>query len=349
MTAVATVAGDRCSVLHLAILTIFTKISCLLYSCLKFIARLAIRVFCRKIIINQPDLLKIKGPVLLACNHPNSFLDSVILDTLFEQPVWSLARGDVFKKPFIIRMLSTLKILPVYRTSEGVENLSENYKTFEACIDIFRNNGIINIFSEGKCINEWHLRPLKKGTARLAIKAWEENIPLQVIPVGINYSSFRRFGKNIFLNFGSPIIKENINFTETDGMQHQSFNNQLQKQLEQLVFEIPTHDKQKQKEVLEIKPSITKQLLLAIPAAVGYLIHLPIYLPIKKFTWKKTNHNDHYDSVLTGILIFGYMLYLALTVATVWLLTGCWWAIFLLLLLPFTAWAYTQLKPQLDK
>ena len=145
---------------------------------------------------------------MLAANHPNSFLDSVILDTLFEQPVWSLARGDVFKKPFIIRVLTALKILPVYRTSEGVENLSENYKTFEACIDIFRSNGIITIFSEGKCINEWHLRPLKKGTARLAIKAWEENIPLQVIPVVINYSSFRRFGKNIFLNFGSPIIKE---------------------------------------------------------------------------------------------------------------------------------------------
>ncbi len=287
--------------------------------------------------------------MLLACNHPNSFLDSVILDTLFEQPVWSLARGDVFKNPVVIRMLTALKILPVYRTSEGVENLSENYKTFEACTTIFRNNGIITIFSEGKCINEWHLRPLKKGTARLAIKAWEENIPLQVISVGINYSSFRRFGKNIFLNFGSPIIKENINFTEADGMRHQSFNNQLQKQLEQLVFEIPKQDKQKQRELLEIKPSVQKKIVLAIPAAVGYLIHLPLYLPVKKFTWKKNNHNDHYDSVLIGILLFGYILYLIVLVAIVWIITGGWWAIFLLILLPFTAWAYTQLKPQLDK
>lgn len=321
----------------------------MLYRSLKFVARLAISIFCRKIIINKPDLLRIQGPVLLACNHPNSFLDSVILDTLFEQPVWSLARGDVFKKPFYIRILTALKILPVYRSSEGVENLSENYKTFEACLGIFRNKGIISIFSEGKCINEWHLRPLKKGTARLAIKAWEENIPLQVIPIGINYSSFRRFGKNIFLNFGSPIIKENINLSEADGIRHQSFNNLLQKQLEQLVFEIPKQDKQKQKELLEIKPSVIKWLILSIPAVVGYLIHLPLYFPVKKFTWKKTNHNDHYDSVLTGILLFGYMLYLVLTVAIVWLLTGCWWAIFLVILLPFTAWAYIQLKPQLDK
>lgn len=132
--------------------------------------------------------------------------------------------------------MTGLKILPVYRTSEGVENLSANYKTFDACINIFRNNGLITIFSEGKCINEWHLRPLKKGTARLAIKTWEEDIPLQVLPVGINYSSFTRFGKNIFLNFGTLIKKDDINFNDSDGLRHQSFNNYLQLQLEQLVL-----------------------------------------------------------------------------------------------------------------
>src|SRR5688572_19662842 len=126
-------------------------------------------------------MLEEKGPLLLACNHPNSFLDSVILDTLFKEPVWSLARGDVFKKPFYIKLLGKLKILPVYRTSEGVENLSENYKTFDACIDLFKKDALVTIFSEGKCINEWHLRPLKKGTARLAVRAWEENIPLRVL------------------------------------------------------------------------------------------------------------------------------------------------------------------------
>ena len=311
--------------------------------------RIALLIFCRKIVINQTEIVKIKGPVLLACNHPNSFLDSVILDTLFQQPVWSLARGDVFKKPFFIRILAALKIFPVYRTSEGVENLSENYKTFDACINIFRQNGIITIFSEGKCINEWHLRSLKKGTARLAVKAWEENIPLQVIPVGINYSSFRRFGKNIFINFGSPVKKEDINFNEPDGLRHQTFNHQLQLQLEKLVFEIPKQDKQKQKQLLVLKPPELKQLLLSIPAAIGFLIHLPLYIPVKNYTWKRTNHNDHFDSVLLAILLFTYIPYLLIFVAVCWILSGCWWVLSLLLLIPFTAWAYVQLKPQLDK
>ena len=142
------------------------------------------------------------GPLLLAANHPNSFLDAVILDILFKKPIWSLARGDVFKKPFYIKLLTKLKILPVYRTSEGVENLEANYQTFDSCKEIFQQNGIVLMFSEGKCINEWHLRPLKKGTARLATTSWQEGIDVKVLPVGINYSSFRKFGKNIFLNFG---------------------------------------------------------------------------------------------------------------------------------------------------
>src|SRR5690349_626968 len=171
-------------------------------------------IFRRHVIINKPGFLKRKGPLLLACNHPNSFLDATILADLFEEPVYSLARGDVFKKPFYRRILKALKMFPVYRTSEGVQNLGTNYETFDECKGVFRKNGIVLIFSEAKCINEWHLRPLRKGTARLSFASWEQNIPLHVLPVGINYSSFRRFSKNVFINFGEPILKTDFDLYE---------------------------------------------------------------------------------------------------------------------------------------
>src|SRR6185436_18399775 len=100
--------------------------------------RIAIKIFCRKIIINKPALLKEKGPLLLACNHPNSFLDGVILDTLFEQPLHSLTRADVFRKSLYSRLLTSLNLLPIYRASEGTVHLSSNYDTFENCKNIFR-------------------------------------------------------------------------------------------------------------------------------------------------------------------------------------------------------------------
>lgn len=320
----------------------------MLYRILKVIARPALRLFCRKIIINHPRLLQEKGPLLLACNHPNSFLDSIILDLLFEEPIWSLARGDAFRKPFFARLLHRLKILPVYRTSEGVENLSENYKTFEACLLIFKKQGVVTIFSEGKCINEWHLRPLKKGTARLAIKAWEEGIPLRVLPVGINYHSFTRFGKVVRLNFGEMIRSEDIDLSAPDGLRNQAFNELLRKQLEQLVYEIPKEAVTQRKEIFSVPVSTLKKALLMIPAALGWLLHWPLYFPVKRFVWKRTKDNDHYDSVMFGLLLLSYPIYLLLLATLLLLLTPCWYMVASVLLLPFTVWCYVQVKTKLD-
>lgn len=320
----------------------------MLYRLLKILSLLALPIWCRRLTINKPELLKEKGPLLIASNHPNSFLDSVLLDTVFQQPVWSLARGDVFKKPFYIKLLTTLKILPVYRTSEGVENLSENYKTFEECIAIFRKNGIITIYSEGKCINEWHLRPLKKGTARLAVKAWDENLPLKVLPVGINYSSFSRFGKNIFLNFGEIITATDIINGGADGQRHLAFNSKLKRELEKLVFEIPAGNNELRKEKLGVKISLAKRILLSLPALIGWLLHLPLFLPVKQFSRHRTKGTDHYDSVITGLLLITYPLYLILISIFLLLIICSWWYLLVLPVFPFTAWAFVQLKPQLD-
>ena len=306
-------------------------------------------IFCRRIIINKPKLLKKKGPLLLACNHPNSFLDAAILADLFKYPVYSLTRGDVFKKPFYNKILTALKMLPIYRTSEGTENLSINYETFENCKNIFKKEGIVLIFSEAKCINEWHLRPLRKGTARLAFSSWDENIPLEVLPVGINYSSFRRFSKNLFINFGEIITKDDFDLKESDGKRNQFFNNKLEDQLRQLVFEIDKNDIEKQKLLLEKNHSLFTKIILLIPAIIGWLIHAPLYLPIKKFTYKKTWDNDHYDSVLIALLLFIYPPYVILITILILLLTHNLFSWLLIIALPFTACAYVQLKPQLDK
>lgn len=320
----------------------------MIYAVLKVWVRLAACIFCRKIIINKPEILKEKGPLLLACNHPDSFLDSVLLDILFEQPIWSLARGDAFINKKVSWFFRAVRIMPVYRTSEGAANLSENYKTFDACLYIFRQNGLVHIFSEGKCINEWHLQPLKKGTARLALKAWEEGIPLKVIPVGINYSSFRRFGKNVFINFGETIYKEAIDWNSTDGARHLLFNKLLRNQLGQLVYEIDKNDKARQSAILEIKPSLFTKIILALPAFVGFMLHAPLYIPAKKIALKKDAASDHYDSVVTGILLLTYPVYLLLIVLILFAFVQSAWVFVLFLILPFTAWTYVQVKEQLD-
>ncbi len=196
-----------------------------------------------------------KGPLLIAANHPNSFLDAIIVATLFKSPVYSLARGDAFAGNTITKILKALHMLPVYRVSEGVENLEHNYTTFNECQKLFEQNKAVLIFSEGRCINEWHLRPLKKGTARLALTAWQHKIPLTVLPVGINYSSFRKFGKNISINFGEPIRETDIVEEHTTGKAINEFNEKLNAQLQNLVYEINNNDEKKLEAYFKAKTS----------------------------------------------------------------------------------------------
>lgn len=235
----------------------------------------------------------------------------------------------------------------MYRTSEGVENLTENYKTFDECLALFRQNGIITIFSEGKCINEWHLRPLKKGTARLAFRAWDEGIPLRVIPVSINYSSFRLFGKNIFIRFGQPIEARHLQGHDKDGMKHQAFNTLLEGELKKGVFEIRKEDRLKKEELLKIKIPGAMKGLLFIPALLGWLFHAALFLPLRNWVQGKTRNTDHYDSVMIALLMVSYPVYLLLiTVAAVCLMGSWGWVG--ILLLPFTAWSFVQLSRQVD-
>lgn len=306
------------------------------------------RIYCRKVIINNRELLKEEGPLLLAVNHPNSFFDAVILDTLFARPLYSLARGDAFAGRRISRILKALKILPVYRTREGVENLTENYKTFTACRDIFQQKGIVLIFSEGLCINEWHLRPLKKGTARLAFSCWNEQIPLKVLPVAVNYSSFRKFGKNVFIRFGTMIVRQDFDHDKSDGLKHAHFNNLLKAELEKGVFEIEKYDQETKTKWLTVPVPDWKKAALFIPSLAGWIFHAPLYMPLKRVVLHKTKNTDHYDSVMTGLLLLLYPLYLLLISIglAVWLSPV--YAIAAFLLLPFTAWAYVQTARQLD-
>ena len=318
----------------------------MLFKLLKYPSKRAILFFCRHIIINKKSILKNKGPLLIACNHPNSFLDAIILAALFKKPIYSLARGDVFKNKRIAKILISLNILPVFRITEGAENLNTNYDTFEKCREIFKKNGIVLIFSEGLCVNEWKLRSLKKGTARLAFSAWNEGIDLTVIPTGINYQSFRSFGKNVQLNFGTRILKQNFKLTETEGVNIKLFNEQLKTELKTLVVEIESHQKETIKNTFHVKQHPIKKSMLHIPAIIGKIIHAPLFIPVHKISWKHFEKLDHYDSVVVGLLFVLYPLYLLIISSILFALLGGLYWLFVFIILPFLAWSFIQLKKQ---
>jgi 1-acyl-sn-glycerol-3-phosphate acyltransferase len=305
----------------------------LLYRLLKIPARIAFYLYCRKLRINNKDILKKKGPLLIAANHPNAFLDAIVLTTLFREPVYSLTRGDAFSNKYYRKLLHSLKMLPIYRLKEGPGNIERNYSTFDSCIDIFSKGGIVLIFSEGESINDWRLRSLKKGTARLSLTAWQKGIPLEVLPVGINYSWFRSFGKDIILNFGDIITEKDIS-NKVEGGAISEFNSLLNSRLEQLVY---PREKMTSRSV-----SLLKKILLFIPSKVGYLLHYPLYLLVNLLIRKRDN--DMYDSMLVGLLFVTYPFYLLLIYILLTIFLNWTFGIILVLLVPLMGWSYLQLK-----
>ena len=97
------------------------------------------------------------------------------------------------------------------------------------------------------------------------------------------------------------------------------------------------------KSVFGINVPLIKKIFLFIPAVAGYFLNAPLYIPIQKFAFKKFSKIDHYDSVVAGLLLLLYPIYLIVIVFGTSFFFG-YWALVTFILLPFFAWSYVQLK-----
>ncbi|MGN6439340.1 MAG: 1-acyl-sn-glycerol-3-phosphate acyltransferase [Agriterribacter sp.] len=177
------------------------------YRLIKIIARGMLFFFARKKICCGYNLANLKGPAVIACNHPNSMMDAALIGCLCSQPVHFTIRSDMFRNKLFRFLLRFLNGIPLYRVSEERERLKENFTTFDACRKILAEKGIILIFSEGVTMHDWKLKPLKSGTYRMVAHAMENSElreTLQVLPVGLTYSSFTQLSKTIIVQAAEP-------------------------------------------------------------------------------------------------------------------------------------------------
>lgn len=311
-----------------------------MYNLVKIWVRLGLQFYCSRIIIDKEYLVTdTDKPIILACAHPNSFFDAIVIAAYYPRQMHFLARGDAFQKKWAASLLRLLNLMPVYRISEGKENLGKNRNTFDISVDILKHNGVVLVFSEGISENEWTLRRLKKGTARVARMAWyDEGVDdMEVQPVGITYHSFAELPKRIFISYQPSIYRQDIT-EETPAHFYNTFNEVL---TDKLQSGIVTPDNEKLK---PIKTSAIKKVVLGIPALIGWILHKPLYNIWKSFVRNKTRGTVFYDSVLfAGLVLLYPLLVLILTIVVV-SITGIAWLWLLIMLLPFTAWSYKEFR-----
>lgn len=147
-------------------------------------------------------------PIIFAPNHQNALMDALaVLCTKTWQPVF-VARADIFKKPLINKILTFLKILPIFRIRDGYENLQKNDEVFNKTIDVIKNRNGLVILPEGNHGEKKRLRPLKKGIARIALQAENSlngELDIQIVPVGLDYTNYIKVRSGLLIRFGNPI------------------------------------------------------------------------------------------------------------------------------------------------
>jgi hypothetical protein len=254
---------------------------------LKILIQAGLWLFCNKIHLKNKRLFKTKGPLLIIANHPNSFLDALIIGSYYKRRVYFLARGDVFKKPIHRFLLESLNMIPVYRLREGKGFLHLNDYAFSRSIQLLSKGNAVLIFIEGICVNSNELQPFKKGTARILEGIQKQNINPTIHIAGIAFNQFRGIGKIVNL-----VVSEMTTVPE------------IQNSRDRVLFNKIVFDQLKDNILIPTIPTkFNKNHLL-------YKLHKPLYKLITNFVEKKTNNTVFFDSVLFSVLLFAYPLFL---------------------------------------
>jgi 1-acyl-sn-glycerol-3-phosphate acyltransferase len=178
------------------------------YRVLYSMVSVAHKLYYRRFTVVGYEKIPFGSPVIFAPNHQNALMDALAVDFAAKRSVVFLARADIFKKPFVAKILNMLRILPIYRIRDGIESLGNNQEVFDTTVATLKSNYPICILPEGNHEGQKRLRSLKKGIFRIALQAEEGNqfnLNLHIVPVGLDYSDYFNAGADLTVVFGTPI------------------------------------------------------------------------------------------------------------------------------------------------
>lgn len=190
------------------------------YLLLKISLNISFRLFYKRFeIVNNPK--SFFGRTIYVSNHPNSFMDPIMIGSIGRPIVHFMTRSDVFKwwlKP----ILWAAHMLPIYRQHDGENTKAKNSDVFNKVNRSLALGRNILIFGEGFTDDTpiRGLKPVKKGAVRMGFGAleacgWKKKIYL--CAMGINYTDRNtiysefviQYNKSICLNDFETAYREN--------------------------------------------------------------------------------------------------------------------------------------------
>lgn len=160
----------------------------------------------------QENIPKKGEPVFIVANHQNGLTDALVLLYIFKdnrQPVF-IARGDIFKKDLVAKILHFLKILPTFRDRDGDRNdVRANNAIFSIASSVLNRGNTLAMFPEASHQAGNYLGTFKKGFPRIAFAAEEQadfKLGLKILPINIYYEDYYNFRSKVLITIGEPLL-----------------------------------------------------------------------------------------------------------------------------------------------
>jgi len=176
------------------------------YRGVRAVARFWLWFFFKSVDVRHPDRVPHDGPVLLCINHPNNFIDSLVVGAAVPRKVHYLATAALFRNALVARFLHAAGAIPVWRKQDDPDKMDRNTDTFAACAAAFERGALIAIYPEGTTHAEARVQRIKTGAARIAL-AWEAVHPrtLTMLPVGLTFEARKSFRARVLVSFGAAL------------------------------------------------------------------------------------------------------------------------------------------------
>ena len=146
-------------------------------------------------------------------------MEPLLILLLTPRPVYHICRGDIFENPKIARILTFLKIFPIFRRRDGMASLQRNEETFDKSRKVLVDGFPLSMMAEGQHTDRHQLLPLVKGMFRIAGSAQQQmgDKPLFIVPLGIDLDDYERPYSHAVLQVGEPIdVRPYMNLFTTD-------------------------------------------------------------------------------------------------------------------------------------
>ena len=181
----------------------------MIYKFLKQIIKAALFFFFKKIVVTGKEHIPPNGPLIIVANHPNTFMDPLLIAAITNQRIGFVANASIFLNQLITRIFSYFHVIPIFRKKDVKPGEKpDNRQAFAKCHEYLEQNGTLLIFPEGTSYYELKLREIKTGTARIALsyeewKGFEGN--LKIVPIALDYSDAIQFRSVVSVTVCSPL------------------------------------------------------------------------------------------------------------------------------------------------